>query len=126
MSKTVAIAAGAFVLLALAVAVLLRFRPTKPARFEFQVHDVFYIKSPIDRVILTGRMERGRVHKGDAAVVQTRTGPVRVMVEGIEVLGWRPGDPETITATAGDQIGLRLTGISRDQPSPGDRVIGAD
>src|SRR5262245_5751159 len=91
----------------------------KPS-FQFAVHDVFYIKPPVDRVIVTGVMEEGAVHPGEPATVHCRSGAIDVIVEGIE--GFRQG--ELKEAAKGDRVGLRLTGITKDQPASGDKVIG--
>jgi len=92
--------------------------PTLP--FQFAVHDVFYIKPPVDRVIVTGVMEEGTVKAGESATVHCKSGAIDVVVEGIE--GFRQGDLKV--ASKGDQVGLRLTGISKDQLASGDKVTG--
>ena len=95
----------------------------KPARqdpsFEFTVQYVFYIKPPVDRVILVGMVDAGQVIVGDAAVVRCRSGDVYVVVEGIETFGGQP-----TRARQGQQVGLRLRGITQDQPHKDDRVFG--
>jgi translation elongation factor EF-Tu-like GTPase len=87
--------------------------------FRFTVEDVFYIK-PLDRVILVGTVHEGTVRPGDTATVECKTGPVSVIVEGIEA--FQQG--EIPQASKGEQVGLKLQGITKDQPSRGDRVIG--
>lgn len=84
----------------------------------FTVEEVFYIKPPVDRVILVGTIGEGTIVPGQRAVVHTSTGAVDVVVEGIE--GIKQGNLSS--ASKGDQVGLRLTGIRKDQPSRGDTV----
>ena len=85
---------------------------------NFTVEEVFYIKPPIDRVILVGTVNDGIVRVGDKLVVHTSAGSVDVAVDNIE--SFQQGDLRQ--ATRGQQVGLRLTGIRKDQPSKGDRV----
>jgi translation elongation factor EF-Tu-like GTPase len=88
--------------------------------FRFTVEEVFYIKPPVDRVILVGTVQEGTVKAGDAATVESKAGSLSVVVEGIEA--FKQG--EVKHATKGEQVGLKLRGITRDQASKGDRVIG--
>jgi len=92
---------------------------TQPG-FRFTVEEVFYIKPPVDRVILVGTVQEGTVKTGDTATVECKAGPVSVFVEGFEA--FKQGDVKQ--ATKGEQVGLKLRGITKDQPSKGDRVIG--
>jgi translation elongation factor EF-Tu-like GTPase len=94
--------------------------PMPQPTFQFTVEEVFYIKPPVDRVILVGTVQDGTVKTGDAATVACKTGPVSVIVEGIEA--FKQGDVKQ--ATKGEQVGLKLRGITKDQPTKGDRVIG--
>jgi translation elongation factor EF-Tu-like GTPase len=89
-------------------------------KFQFTVEEVFYIKPPVDRVILVGTVQEGRIKAGDQATVECAAGSVSVVVEGIEA--FKQGDVKQ--ATKGEQVGLKLRGITKDQPSKGDRVIG--
>jgi translation elongation factor EF-Tu-like GTPase len=92
---------------------------TQPS-FRFSVEEVFYIKPPVDRVILVGTIQEGTVKAGDTATVECKAGPVSVVVEGIEAF-----KQATIKqASKGEQVGLKLQGIAKDQPSKADRVIG--
>jgi translation elongation factor EF-Tu-like GTPase len=92
---------------------------TQPT-FRFIVEEVFYIKPPVDRVILVGTVQEGTVQTGDTATVECKGGPISVVVEGIET--FKQGDIKQ--ASKGDQVGLKLRGITKDQPSRGDWVIG--
>jgi translation elongation factor EF-Tu-like GTPase len=88
--------------------------------FKFTVEEVFYIKPPVDRVILVGTVQEGTVKAGDSATVECAAGSISVVVDGIEA--FKQGDVKQ--ATKGEQVGIRLRGITKDQPSKGDRVIG--
>jgi translation elongation factor EF-Tu-like GTPase len=92
---------------------------TQPT-FRFTVEEVFYIKPPVDRVILVGTVQEGAVKTGDTVIVECKAGPVSVVVEGIEA--FKRGDIKQ--ASKGEQVGLKLRGITKDQPSKGDRVNG--
>jgi|GEM_PF-4994554 translation elongation factor EF-1alpha len=89
---------------------------------NFTVEEVFYIKPPVDRVILVGTINEGAVRVGDKVVVHTSAGPVDVAVDNIESI--KQGDLKQ--ASKGQQVGLRLTGIRKDQPSRGDHVTAAE
>lgn len=85
---------------------------------QFTIEEVFYIKPPVDRVILVGTIQEGTIHTGDVVVVECRGGPVSAVVEGIESIN----QGEIQLARKGQQIGLRVQGIKKDQPWKGDRV----
>jgi len=126
MSSEVKFALAAVVLVALVIVAVLLFRrsPEMPnPSFQFTVEDVFYIKPPVDRVILVGTVKEGVVRAGDSAVVHCSGGPTAVVVEGIEALG--QGTTSDIPqAGKGQQVGLRLRGITQDKASRGDLVTG--
>src|SRR5262245_50248768 len=88
--------------------------------FRFTVEAVFYIRPPVDRVILVGTVQEGTVKPGDLANVECKTGPVSVVVESIEA----SKQGEIKQANKGDQVALKLRGITSDQPGKGDRVVG--
>jgi hypothetical protein len=88
---------------------------------NFTVEHVFYIKPPVDRVIVVGTVTDGSVRVGDELVVHTAAGPVTVGVENIESV--QQGDLRQ--ASKGQQVGLRLTGVSNGQVVAGDRVTSA-
>jgi len=88
---------------------------------NFTVEHVFYIKPPVDRVILVGIVNDGVVRVGDKLVVHTATGPINVAVDNIESI--QQGDLKE--APKDQQVGLRLSGIRKDQPAVGDRVTAA-
>ena len=90
--------------------------------FEFTVQEVFYIKPPIDSVILVGIVDKGAIHVGDTAIVNCSEGKVTVKIMGLESLE----DNDIQKASKGQQVGIRLKGIKKDVPSKGDRVIGIE
>lgn len=89
------------------------------APFRFQVEHVFYIKPPVDRVILVGVVREGAIKVGDRVTVGCRNGDVNVTIDGIESIG-----QELKQAGVGQQVGLKLQGIDKDQPNAGDWVYG--
>jgi translation elongation factor EF-1alpha len=91
---------------------------SKKAEFSLTVEEIFYIKPPVDRVILVGTIKEGSVLPGDSLVVKCKDGDVPVVVETIE----RPSGP-IAKAEKGDQVGLKLAGIRKEQPSQGDRIV---
>ena len=99
-----------------------RNQPAATHAFRFQVEEVFYIKPPTDRVILVGTVKEGSISVGGPAIVRTRAGDVAVTVENIETI--REGDIKQ--ATAGQQVGLRLRGITMDRPQRGDLVVAGE
>lgn len=94
--------------------------PIPQPTFRFTVEEVFYIEPPVDRVILVGTVQDGTVKAGDAANVECAAGSVSVVVEGIEA--FKQGDIKQ--AMRGEQVGLKLLGIAKDQVAKGDRVLG--
>ncbi len=88
------------------------------AGLAFTVEHIFYIKAPVDRVILVGVVSDGQVSVGDSLIVHCREGQVPVVVDGIET---PQGDLKR--ASKGQQVGLRLSGIRKDQATTGDRVV---
>jgi translation elongation factor EF-1alpha len=91
----------------------------KQTVFSFTVEEVFYIKPPVDRVILVGTVGEGSVKVGDSLTVRCQSGDVHVVVEGMETIDHGPVE----SASKGQQVGLKLRGIGREQPARGDRVI---
>ncbi|HEV3384704.1 MAG TPA: TIR domain-containing protein [Gemmata sp.] len=89
-----------------------------PGPFLFTVEEFFHIKPPVDRVILVGTIIEGSVRVGDSLLVRCKGGDVPVVVESIEAFGDQPQQ-----ADKGQQIGLKLTGIHKDQPTRGDLVV---
>ena len=94
--------------------------PSEPA-FRFRVEEIFYIKPPVDRVILVGTIEEGTIRTGASALVRTQRGDILVTVEAIETIN----EGEIKAAVKGRQVGLRLLGIRKDQAQQGDVVVAA-
>jgi len=86
--------------------------------FTFTVQDVFYIKPPVDRVMLIGTVDEGTVRPGDAVRIWMSGKAIPATVEAIERI--RVG--QIPSATAGDQVALRFAGIPSDQIKPGDSI----
>ena len=94
--------------------------PMTPREFRFLVKEVFYIKPPVDRVILVGMVEEGTIHAGESALlIHTPLEVIPVTIETIETVK----NGEITTATKGQQAGLRLQGIRLDQIRQGDLVV---
>jgi translation elongation factor EF-Tu-like GTPase len=87
---------------------------TDGAGFRLTVQDVFSIRGR--GTVVTGRIETGTVRKGDT-LRQTRTdGTTRdVTVDGIEMFR-----KVTEQAMAGDNVGLLLADLGRDDIGAGD------
>jgi translation elongation factor EF-Tu-like GTPase len=88
------------------------------AAFSFTTEEVFYIKPPVDRVILVGTITEGAVRVGESLVVESHGQKIPVVLDGIDTIGRGPVQE----ARKGQQVGLKLVGIRKDQPSRGDRV----
>src|SRR5262245_57008253 len=86
--------------------------------FAFTVQHVFYIKPPIDRVMLVGVVDQGAVRPGDAVVIEGSGRAMRATVEAIE--GLRVG--QLPSAETGDQVALRFADVPADQVKAGDHV----
>jgi translation elongation factor EF-1alpha len=84
--------------------------------FKLKVDDVFYIKT-IDRVIVTGSVTSGSVKPGDRLTVRSGGTTLPVTVERLE----HP-QRKIESAAKGDQVGLVLVGIRKDQVRAGDFV----
>jgi len=87
-------------------------------QFAFTVQHVFYLKPPIDRVMLVGVVDKGTVRPGDAVVVEASGRAFPTTVEAIERL--RVG--QIPSAGAGDQVALRFANVPADQVKAGDRI----
>lgn len=96
--------------------------PAQESALQFTVEDVFYLKPPVDRVIVVGTINEGAVRVGDKLTVHTSTGLVEVTVENIDSI--KQG--ELTEASKGQQVGIRVAGISKDQTAKGDRVTAFD
>jgi translation elongation factor EF-Tu-like GTPase len=89
-----------------------------PVTFRLPVQHVFYIKT-LDRVIVTGVIDAGSVRAGDQLAVQTAAGVIPVVVDKLE----HPKKENVFEARAGEDIGLMLQGITKEQVASGDVVV---
>ena len=85
-------------------------------KFRLSVENVFYIKS-IDRVIVTGSVSSGTVAAGDRLLARSNDTVIAVTVERLE----HPR-VKLESASRGQQVGLVLLGLRRDQVKAGDIV----
>ncbi len=98
--------------------------------FAFVVTEVFsydWLSPAAGNVILAGRVEEGMVRVGSELMVQTRSGPVPVILKAIthlvpNVSGIDPPDEVLTEAAKGARVGLQVTGITKDRVAAGDRV----
>lgn len=89
-----------------------------PGDFSMVIEDVFSI---VGRgTVITGRVESGTVSVGMAVTLMTaQNGDVPSTVTGVEMFR------QTLqTATAGDNVGLLLAGVSRSDLTRGDTIVG--
>ena len=82
-----------------------------------EVAHVFYITT-IDRVVVVGTVSFGSVKPGDQLIVRNGRTDVPVTVERLD----HP-TRKMETAAGGDQVGLVLVGIRKDQVHSGDLVL---
>jgi translation elongation factor EF-1alpha len=87
-------------------------------RFKFTVQHVFYIKPPVDRIVLVGLVQEGTVRPGDGVIIHTGVNTLQATVEGIERI--RVG--QVSSAQTGDQVALRFAGVPADAVRTGDTV----
>ena len=101
--------------------------PVTPARaptgdpngpFELDVEDTFSIRGR--GTVVTGRVTSGTVRPGDELVVEGPRGTVRTRCKGVEMFR-----KVLDKAVAGDQVGLLLEGIEKDDVARGSRVRAA-
>ena len=86
------------------------------APFRMTVQDVFSIHGR--GTVVTGTVERGAVRVGDRFFIVGQAGRVPARVDGLEKFR-----SVLTSARAGDQIGLLIRGVTRDQVFPGDILI---
>jgi translation elongation factor EF-1alpha len=92
--------------------------PAPKSDFEFRIDEVFYIRPPVDRVMLVGVVLHGTTRTGDSGVLTYSDGELPVAIEAIEAI--RIGEIEK--AVKGDQVALRVQGVDKDKVSAGDRI----
>ena len=100
------------------IALLLMMPGCRESSFRLKVDEVFYITT-IDRVVVVGIVTSGSVKPGDRLIVRSGSTDVAVTVERLE-------HPQRTMKSAGtgDQVGLVLQGIRKDQVRSGDLVLG--
>jgi len=89
----------------------------EPGPFSMTVEDVFAITGR--GTVVTGRVGSGTVRVGQAATVTTASGQLSTTVTAIEQFRKKSDQ-----AVAGDNVGLLLDGIGRDDVARGDTVEG--
>lgn len=85
--------------------------------FTMPIDDVFTITGR--GTVVTGTVTAGRVRVGDEVTLQRAEPAVRTTVVGVEKLRRR-----TDSADAGENVGLLLRGVRREDLSRGDVVVG--
>jgi selenocysteine-specific translation elongation factor len=85
--------------------------------FRLMVEHVFYI-IPIDRVVVVGTVSLGDVKPGDKLIVRSGYTDIPVTVERLD----HP-NRKLESAATGDQVGLVLAGIRKDQVRSGNLVL---
>lgn len=85
-----------------------------PMIFRVPIDDVFDIRGR--GVVVVGVIESGTVRVGERLQVKGRLPPVRVSVAAMEKFQ----KPNVEEAGAGEQVGVQLEGITRDQVKAGD------
>ncbi len=91
--------------------------PTDPF-FRMTVEDVFSIRGR--GTVVTGRIEQGTLKVGDAIEIRGQAGLKKTVVTDIEMFRKRSNQ-----ANAGDNVGLLLRDIDKDQVQRGDVLTAA-
>jgi translation elongation factor EF-Tu-like GTPase len=86
--------------------------------FELEVEDTFSIRGR--GTVATGRVASGTVRPGDELVVEGPRGTIRTRCKGVEMFR-----KMLDKAVAGDQVGLLLEGIEKDDIARGARIRAA-
>lgn len=87
--------------------------PTVTGPFSMTVEDVFSIAGR--GTVVTGKVKSGRISKGDNAQLHHAGQSRQVKVTGVEMFR-----KTTDTAVEGDNVGLLLDGVERNEVSIGD------
>ena len=88
------------------------FVPNNDGSLRMVIDDVFMIKGR--GVVVTGRVERGTVQKGDRVVIEGDDISITTEVMGIEAFR-----KANFVAQAGDNVGLLLRDVTKDQIKAG-------
>ena len=87
-------------------------RGASSGSFRLVVEDVFFITGR--GTVVTGKVEAGSVSVGDAVSIQSGTSTLAASIGGIEVFR-----KSLTTAHVGENVGLILEGIARDDVQRG-------
>ncbi len=85
--------------------------------FRMTVQDVFFIKGR--GTVVTGTVESGTITEGAAIEIHGPSGVTQTAVRGIEMFR-----RTTSQANVGDNVGILLRGLQRDQVQRGDVLVG--
>ena len=88
-------------------------RTASGGQFRLVVEDVFFITGR--GTVVTGTIDTGSVSVGETVSIQTAAGTLSSTVGGVEAFSKRLS-----TASAGENVGLVLEGVSRDAVNRGD------
>jgi len=92
--------------------------PTDPT-FHMTVQDVFSIKNR--GTVVTGRIESGTISVGDEIQIQSKNSSKRTVVTGVEILR------KVVTqAKQGDNVGILMKDVSKDDVQQGDVLMGSE
>lgn len=80
--------------------------------FRMPIEEVFYISGR--GVVAKGRIEAGRIHSGDKVVIVDNHTSLNATVAGVEMFMKLLDEAEF-----GDNVGILLNGVSKDELSPG-------
>jgi elongation factor Tu len=83
------------------------------------IEDVFSIRGR--GTVVTGRIERGTLHVGDAIKIETWNGMVETVVTGLEM--FRRSIEQ---ANVGDMVGVVLRDVAKEAVRRGDTLMGTD
>ncbi len=92
---------------------------TTDPTFRMTVQDVFSIKGR--GTVIIGRIESGTISVGDEILIKGRSSNKKAVVAGVEVRR-----KVTTSAQAGDEAGIRLQDIEKEDVQQGDILIGAE
>ena len=90
--------------------------PSDPA-FRMTIEDIFSIRGR--GTVVTGRVESGTLHVGDAIKIDTWDGLVDTVVTGLEVFR-----RSVEQAGVGDMIGVVLRDVAKEAVRRGDTLMG--
>jgi elongation factor Tu len=92
---------------------------TADAFFRMTVQDVFYIQGK--GIVVTGQVEAGTLNRSDEINISRPGAASRaVMVAGIEMFR-----KQVMQAKAGDNVGVLLRGLEKQDVQRGDTLMGA-